>query len=107
MNPVTLLLWSLGLGLTSAGFTIALRATKWVHGQVMDRVKPWACDICMSFWAVALFTTAVGYLHGWHLVLAAGPAYPVSLWTLRKLGEPAGPPPMPELEDDDDLASDE
>jgi hypothetical protein len=101
MTPTTLLLWSLGIGLTAAGSTMALRATKWVHGKLIEAKKPWACDICMSFWTVAFFTLAVGYLHGWDLVLAAGPAYPVSLWTLRKLGEPLGPPPMPELEDDD------
>lgn len=102
MTPATLLLWALGLGLTSAGFTLALRATRWVSARVREAQKPWACDICMSFWAVGAFTLVVGYLHGWDLVLAAGPAYPVSLWALRKLGEPLGPPPMPELEDSEE-----
>ena len=33
-----------------------------------------------------------------HLFFVFGPAYPFSLWVLRKIGEPSGPPVLPELD---------
>ena len=101
MSPQELLLWGLGLGATAAGVTVAVRALKPVKKRMRAQQKPWACDVCMAFWTTAAVTTAVA---AWRwdlgLVAAAGPAYPVALWTLRKLTDPVGPPPPP-LEDSD------
>lgn len=96
------LFWGLAVGTTAAGFTVALRALPLVERRVMARRKPWACDICMGFWTTAVVTALlVLWQRDWDLVASAGPAYPVALWTLRKLTDPLGPPPsMPPLEED-------
>jgi hypothetical protein len=57
------------------------------------RKKPWACDICMGFWTTAALTLALPQ----DLWLAAGPAYPWTLYLLRKLQEPTNPPNLPPL----------
>jgi hypothetical protein len=95
-----LLSWALLLGATSAGFTEAVRALPWVYRQMLAQKKPWACDVCMSFWSTAGLTLGlVAWQHDVALLAAAGPAYPWALWVLRKISEPHGPPPMPPLED--------
>jgi hypothetical protein len=93
-------IWSLLLGATSAGVTTAVRALPVVYSWMLERKKPWACDICMSFWTVALITLGLAlWQRDETLLVTAGPAYPWALWVLRKTSEPHGPPPMPPLED--------
>jgi hypothetical protein len=62
----------------------------------MDRKKPWACDVCMGFWTTGAAAAGLAVIQNdaWAL-LSAGPAYPVALWILRKLGEPQLPPLPP------------
>jgi hypothetical protein len=59
--------------------------------------KPWACDICMGFWITSLLAGCLSWIHT-DLLLAAGPAYPWTLYLLRKLQEPMNPPNLPPLE---------
>lgn len=91
-----LLLTGLGLGTTAAGVVVAVRALPPVQRAMFAQKKPWACDVCMSFWTVGALGL-LGVLRGFD-VLACGPAYPVALLVLRKLGEPMHPPVMPPLD---------
>lgn len=106
-----LLLTVLWLGLFASGATILIRVLPFIAPRVEEGQKPWACDKCMSFWlilfAVAGIPTLGGALHyplSSTVFLLAGPAaYAVSLFMLRALTEPLGPPPafgmVPELVD--------
>jgi len=99
VSPFVLLGWSLALGATAAGVVEALRALPLVQRAMLRRRKPWACDICMGFWATGVLSA----LLAWHardaqMLLAAGPAYPVVLLFLAKLDEPRHDPPMPPLQ---------
>jgi len=99
-DPSLILFWAVALGATSAGMTAVIRTLPPVTRWMMERKKPWACDICMSFWTVGLLGLGLGYWQGWEHTLACGPAYPWALWVLCRISEPVGPPP-PELEDSD------
>lgn len=103
---------ALWLGFLAAGMTVLIRVLPGVSFWVEHGVKPWACDKCMSFWLI-LFSTAgaptlandgMGYrlIYG-DFILAAPAAYALSLFMLRLLTEPMGPPPsfgaVPELID--------
>jgi len=99
VQPLPLLLWALAVGSTSAGITTAVRALPLVQRWMLDRVKPWACDVCMSFWTVGLVTLGLAiWQQDAALVIVSGPAYPWALWVLRKTQERHGTPPMPPLE---------
>jgi hypothetical protein len=94
--PAEILAWSVALGATVAGFVLAVRGLPWVQRAIMDRKKPWACDVCMGFWSTAIWAEALAVLQNdLFMLLAAGPAYPFALWILRKLGEPQLPPLPP------------
>jgi hypothetical protein len=94
------LMWSLFLGATAAGVVLALRALPPVHRAIMRRQKPWACDTCMGFWTTGVLALSLAQgQHQTQLVLAAGPAYPLTLWLLRKLQEPMNPPQLPPLQE--------
>lgn len=101
MTSFELLGWSLALGATAAGVIEALRALPWVRRAMLRRQKPWACDICMGFWTTGVLSTLLAWhAHDVERLLVAGPAYPVALLFLAKLGEPRHPPPeMPPLEE--------
>jgi hypothetical protein len=67
----------------------------------MARKKPWACDVCMSFWTAGVMVVGLaGVQQDISLLLVAGPAYPLALWILRKIQEPQLPPGLPRLEDE-------
>jgi hypothetical protein len=101
---------ALWLGFLAAGMTVLIRVLPVISGFVERGIKPWACDKCMSFWLILFVTACVpalandvmGYrlIHG-DFVLAAPAAYALSLFMLRLLTEPMGPPPsfeaLPEL----------
>ncbi|MFQ5339971.1 MAG: hypothetical protein ACE5F6_00335 [Anaerolineae bacterium] len=94
--PTEILAWSVVLGATAAGFVSAVRGLPWVQRAIMDRRKPWACDVCMGFWTTGAVTVGLAYvLNDIWALLWAGPAYSVALWILRKLGEPQLPPLPP------------
>lgn len=100
IEPLTIILWSLLVGATSAGMTAAIRELPSVYKKMMERKKPWACDICMSFWTVGLLGLGLSIWGERELILVCGPAYPWALWVLCKISAPVGPPP-PELKDSD------
>lgn len=98
--PLPILFWALFIGATSAGMTVAIRGLPTVKKWMMQRKKPWACDVCMSFWTTGLVALLVAGHYGHELIVSCGPAYPWALWVLCKITAPTGPPPM-ELEDSD------
>lgn len=99
VRPTDLLAWSAAVGLSAAGMVVAVRALPPVQRAIFARKKPWACDVCMSFWATGLCALVVGYLRGPEYIFAAGPAYPLTLWTLAKLSSPQNPPQLPPLQE--------
>jgi len=99
ISPLHIMLWAIILGATSSGMTVAIRALPTVQKWVMARKKPWACDICMSFWSVGLLALALGAWQGRELVIVCGPAYPWALWVLHKVTQPRGGLTLPDLED--------
>lgn len=100
---IDLLFVALFSGTTAAGVTVAVRALPFVNRWVQHGTKPWACDVCMSFWTTAAVTGAWSAIHmDYSLLYAAGPAYPVTMWVLRKITDHHGVVPgLPELEDTD------
>lgn len=87
---------TLAIALTVPGFVFAVRALPWVDAQVKAAVKPWVCDICMSFWSTALFTSLAAALarDPW-LLLCAGPVYTVAMIVLSFMERPIAPPAPP------------
>ena len=98
--PLYILFWSLLIGATSAGMTVAVRALPFVQRRIEALQKPWACDICMSFWSVGLLSVGLAVWQGPELLVSCGPAYPWALWVLRRVTEPREPV-LPALEDSD------
>lgn len=94
-----LILWSIMVGATASGIVLALRALPPVQRAMFARKKPWACDICMGFWFTGLLALGLCVWLDPKLLLVAGPAYPWTLWLLRKLQEPQGEPKLPPLEE--------
>jgi hypothetical protein len=106
------IIWAaLWLGFLAAGMTVLIRVMPVIASWVEQGIKPWACDKCMSFWLILFSTAGVPtfandvlhyrLLYG-DFLLAAPAAYAVSLFMLRLLTEPMGPPPsfaVPELLD--------
>ena len=86
------------LSLTVPGFVLAVRALPPVERLVMEGVKPWACDICASFWGVVLWALLSTAKWGEEALWAAPPSYAAALWILSVLSRPRTEPPMPDLE---------
>ena len=83
------------VGSTAAGFALALRSLPPFRRWVDAGIKPWACDVCLGFWAT--LAVALVYWIATGAVLASiGPAYPVCLAVLRNLTEPKHVPMFPE-----------
>lgn len=102
ISPLDIMLWAIILGATSAGMTVAVRALPFIRKRIENQEKPWACDICMSFWTVGLLGLNLAM---WkmqpELLVVCGPAYPWAMWVLCKVTEPRGGLSLPELEDSD------
>lgn len=86
------------VALTVPGFVLAVRALPPVDRRVLAGQKPWACDVCMCFWATGLWTLVVAFVFkDPRLLLAAGPAYTVAMvvlgWMTRAPSTFAGLPP--------------
>jgi hypothetical protein len=93
-----LIVWTVLVGLGIPGIVLAARALPWVDTRVLAGVKPWACDICMSFWTGAVLVLGAAAIAGALEVLAvAPPAYTIALVVLRHLQAPHGAPPPPDL----------
>lgn len=94
-----MLLQALYVGLWAAGFTVVLRALPWIQRLVREGMKPWACDVCMSFWSTFGVTGSLVLTKNWDFA-AALPGFAITLLVLRKLTEPVKlPTNLPDLED--------
>lgn len=87
---------ALALGLSVAGAIQVIRALPFVRGWVLDGVKPWSCDLCMSFW-LTLTATAYAAVSDPRWSLAAMGSIAVSIAVTGRLRVP-GAIPMPPLE---------
>lgn len=89
-----LIVWTVLVGLGIPGIVLAVRALPWVDARVLAGTKPWACDICMSFWTGAVLVLgAVAVSREFVVFVVAPAAYTIALATLRVLQAPHGEPP--------------
>lgn len=82
------LIHTLLLGMTSASLVTIFRAIP-PGSWLVKKGKPWACDICMSFWmtwGVGLAASFLGLIDAPELLLSV-PAYIVCLWLLKQTSE--------------------
>lgn len=87
------LISALVIGMSAAGTVPIVRILPYVRDWVQEAHKPWACDICMSFWSTLLMAGLWSWLGA--PFVAAVPAYVVTLAIVRRNSDPIGPPPMP------------
>ena len=93
------LLHALLVGLSAAGLVVALRALPFVQRLIREQKKPWACDVCMSFWCTGATAFVLLPLTE---VWAAAPGFAIALLTLRKLTEPLRlPSNLPKLPEEE------
>ena len=107
MKAQLIILWTLVLAPSAAGFVVVLRSLPIIERKMWDRKKPWACDLCMSFWCTLLAGCVIARASGDRVaLLACAPSLALCMLLLRALTSPRGaPPPMPrtlpELQEDD------
>jgi hypothetical protein len=92
-----LIMWWAVVGLVSV-----LRALPPFFGWANRGIKPWACDLCMSFWPATALAVTELVLHGrWHVLLAIPAVTGLGIATLSRLTPtpPGGPPDFPPLVD--------
>lgn len=88
------------VALASVGLTVALRAVPPFSSWNERGVKPWACDLCMSFWGTLIFSALSWYAglaqqneaaFGWM------PAFALAYGTVQRIVPPpmGGPPVDP------------
>ena len=82
--------------LGSVGFTVALRAVPPFSTWNENGVKPWACDLCMSFWCTLWFCSAqtvnVSYAEA---AFAWMPAFALAYGIVQRIvPTPMGEPPI-------------
>ena len=86
------------VGMSAAAIPPIVRALPPIQEWTQRGIKPWACDLCMSFWSTVVMTAvwcALGVLP-----IAGLPAFVVTFAIVRFNSEPIGPPPgFPELVD--------
>lgn len=89
-----LIVWTILVGLGIPGIVLAVRKLPWVDVRVLEGVKPWACNVCMSFWTGAILVLGAAAVASELAVLAvAPPAYTIALGVLRWFEEPSGASP--------------
>lgn len=81
--------YTLLLGLSAASAVVLFRALPPGKQLAATGKKPWACDICMSFWAIVLEAMVFGAtdLMPWNQLWLAIPAYIVCLWLVKQTAE--------------------
>lgn len=98
------------VALFATGLTLVLRVLPGIRGAVFRGTKPWACDLCMSWWGawaggvLALGgglwgPFCAGTIVTW--LLGTFAAVPVSMLVLRFVGQPAGTFDLPPANDND------
>jgi len=86
------------------GFIQATRALPWVSEQVLAGVKPWVCNICMTFWSCILFSLPLLLVFGFlPVLLALAPAYTSALWLHKQVAAPDSAPPLPDFGGSDEV----
>jgi hypothetical protein len=85
------------VALTVPGFVLAVRALPPVERLVLAGVKPWACDVCSTFWATLVWGAVAWVVFGHWALVAVPPSYTIALWLLGELSRPATLPPPPDL----------
>lgn len=88
---------------SAAGMVPMVRLIPEVRQWMFEGVKPWVCDLCMSFWATVLATL---FWWCWMNVplVSVVPAFALTFLIVRKNSDPIGPAPsLPELEDTGDV----
>ena len=101
MDPWHLLAWSVVIGTTAPGVAIVLRALPAIERLVLEGTRPWACDVCLSWWCAAVTTLVAAFAsHDLEVLWAAGPAYPFAYKLLVWFSQPTSvpPPAFPEPE---------
>jgi hypothetical protein len=88
-------------GISVPGIVLAVRALPPVDRRVLAGQRPWACDVCMSFWATGVVAGLVALVFkDARLLLSAGPAYTIALgslaWLTRAPDVGVGVPPLEE-----------
>lgn len=73
--------------LAAVSLTSIARAFPCIAKAAERGVKPWGCDVCMAFWAIALAALAVCFID-WHLAFAALPAHGLAVVVLRVIRPP-------------------
>jgi len=91
---VIFVLVTAAIAFTVPGFVFAVRALPFIDAMVVKGIKPWSCDICMSFWSTGGFALAAASQDP-RLLLCAGPAYTIALIVLSFMERPAAMPPIP------------
>lgn len=91
---MTYLLVTAVIAFTVPGMVFAIRALPWVSRMVDAGIKPWVCDVCMSFWLTGGLALAA-VMRDPTLILCAGPAYTLAMLVLSFMERPSPPPPMP------------
>lgn len=76
------------ISLTVPGFVRAVRTLAWVDSKVTAGVKPWACNVCMTFWSTLLWAFVPTVFWGPEALLMAPPSYTIALWVLEHLEKP-------------------
>lgn len=110
MSPLDLLLWSFLVALAATGLTIILRNAPVIRGWMFELRKPWACNVCMPLYTSAALLAPMAYqTRDWSLGFVYLGAYFLSHITLEGMSRPpaAGPPPIPQLLDLDDIEEDD
>lgn len=89
------------VGFSTPGVVLAVRALPPVDRRVLASIKPWACDICMSFWTTgALAMLVATVMKDWRLLLSCGPAYSISLMLIRFMTRAPEDGPLPPMVED-------
>lgn len=76
------------ISLFSASFIQISRAIWPIKNLIKKKIKPFACDLCMSFWIV-LITSSVCYQDGFYVpiektLLTAGCSFILCLWLVKQ-----------------------
>lgn len=88
-----LFILALLIGLSSAGATVVIRQAPFIRGWTAANVKPWACDICMTFWCTLIGTAVAQTVLDSRALVVWFVAYTIGKYSLRKLTDPEGVPP--------------
>ena len=100
MDAVKVVACTILVALSAAGIVPLVRQIPYIRVKMFAGVKPWVCDLCMSFWST-LLSAVCWYLFYSVPLISFVPAFSLTFLVVRKNSDPVGlPPPM--LQDMDD-----